>query len=261
MKITIVGAGKVGGQLGRKLFAVGHDLVQVFSRSMEKAETLAKELGADFTNDLNRITAGADLYLLAVPDDAIRDVATYFAHHKFQEKLVAHTSGATPITVLTGQDIERCGVFYPLQSFSLGKEPDFSQIPFCIDAKRPDDLVLLKNLGAQLSPKVFEINDHQRAVLHIAAVFANNFSNHLYHIAFQLLEKEGLSFDLLLPLIRETVEKLETAAPAAMQTGPAVRGDEETIERHLRYLKSYPIYQEIYQRLTESIQAPEHQVT
>ncbi len=259
MKITIIGAGKVGSHLARKLHEVGNDIVQVFSRDLQKAKVLAHDVKADFTNDLDKINDRADLYLLAVPDDAIKNIASHFSQHIFKDKLIAHTSGSTPITVLSGQNVKHCGVFYPLQSFSLGKKPDFSQIPICLDALKPEDMEMLKILALQLSPKVYAVNDQQRAVLHVAAVFANNFTNYLFHISHQLLEKEQLPFELLLPLIQETVNKLGTGTPASMQTGPAIRGDEETIQRHLQFLEKYPNYKEIYELLNLHIKSTKNQ--
>jgi predicted short-subunit dehydrogenase-like oxidoreductase (DUF2520 family) len=255
MKITMIGAGKVGGHLARRLCELGHDIVQVFSRDLQRANGLAREIHAEFTNDLGQINDRADLYLLAVPDDAIENIAAFFSQEKYKDKLVAHTSGSTPMALLSGQNLQHCGVFYPLQSFSLGKKPDFSQVPICIDALLPEDMYQLKMLALQISPKVYAINDAQRGVLHVAAVFANNFTNYLFHISQQILEKEELPFELLLPLIQETANKLETGTPADMQTGPAIRGDVHTLERHLNYLEKYPAYKEIYELITLNIQS------
>jgi predicted short-subunit dehydrogenase-like oxidoreductase (DUF2520 family) len=131
---------------------------------------------------------------------------------------------------------------------------DFSNIPFCIDAVKKEDRILLQELAQLLSEKVFVITDEQRAVLHVAAVFVNNFSNHLFRIGEEILKDHEMSFELLLPLIRETVNKLDSLSPEEAQTGPAIRGDQTTIRRHLKLLKSYPEYQEIYRMLSEGIQ-------
>lgn len=259
MKITIIGAGKVGSHLAMKLHEVGNEIVQIFSRDLQNAEAIANKTAAEFTNELNKINKRSDLYLLAVPDDAIENIAAHFSQDIFKNKLIAHTSGSTPITVLSGQKLKHCGVFYPLQSFSLGTTPDFSQIPICIDALLPEDMEMLKLLALQISPKVYAINDEQRGVLHVAAVFVNNFTNYLNQIAFRLLEKEQIPFDLLLPLILETANKLGTGSPATMQTGPAIRGDSETIHRHLQFLQKYPNYKEIYELLTLNIQDTKNQ--
>lgn len=254
MKITLVGAGNVGWHLGRKLHSCGLKIVQVFSRQAPKARELAAQTSADFTDNLASITPGADLYLLTVSDDAIAPIAHFLAANGLGGKLFAHTSGATPMRVFKGQSAPaRYGVFYPLQTFSKNRKPDFSQIPFCVDANTDADRELLFSLAKKLSPKVYHIDDEQRAVLHLAAVFVNNFANHLFHAGYEILAKKNLSFELLLPLIRETAAKLDDGSPCDMQTGPARRKDRETIQRHLDLLKNQPEYRHLYEVLTESI--------
>lgn len=253
MKIVMIGAGNVGHHLARKFHESGENILQVFSRKELKAKTLAQKVQAKFTNKLPAVETSADLYVLAVNDDAVVEVAAGLSDLNLKNKLVVHTSGATPGTVFKPH-FRRFGVFYPLQTFSLSREPNFEEIPICIDAALPKDLTLLKNLAGKTSPLVFQINDQQRAVLHLAAVFANNFSNHLFHIGEAILEKEQLPFEMLKPLIKETVRKLENNKAAAMQTGPAIRKDAATIERHLNYLKAFPAFRKVYEILTESIQ-------
>ena len=252
MKIVLIGAGNVGWRLGCRLKKCGQEVVQVFSRNLLKARELGVKIDAAFTDSLDEITPDGDLYILAVHDDSIGEIAKILAEGGLSKKLMVHTSGATPVSVFP-ETLERCGVFYPLQTFSKARTPDFSEIPICIDAKLEEDRKILAGLAGKISRKVFQISDQQRAVLHVAAVFVNNFTNHLFHIGHSILEKEELPFELLLPLIRETVGKLEDGSPAEMQTGPAVRGDLATIQRHLDYLEKYPEYQEIYRQLTRSI--------
>lgn len=248
--IVLIGAGKVATRLGMRLQEIGWPVVQVYSRSIEKARQLAAALNTESTTDLFRIKKNAALYLLAVNDDALATVASQL--HYLGDVFLAHTSGATPATVIQ-QWFPRAGVFYPLQTFSLSKMPDFSTIPFCIDAPQPEDFQLLEKLGKALGGKTYHINDHQRAVLHVAAVFVNNFTNHLFQIGEQLLERESMPFELLHPLIRETFSKIETSSPLDAQTGPAIRGDHATIERHLAYLASWPDLAAIYKIMTEHI--------
>ncbi len=250
MKVTLIGAGNVGWHLGRKLRDSGIEIVQVFSRQASKAADLARQIGAKPTHRLEEITAGADLYLLAVADDAIGEVASFLTAHGLERHLLAHTSGATPMNVFQNA---RHGVFYPLQTFSKNRESDFSQIPFCIDAGSDVDRELLYLLAGRLSPKVYNIDDAQRAALHVAAVFVNNFSNYLFHIGHEILEKNKLPFELLLPLIRETVGKLDSGTPYQMQTGPARRRDQETIRRHLELLKDEQQFRYLYEILTDNI--------
>lgn len=257
MKIVLIGAGNVATHLGRKLVEVGHEVGQIFSRDLQKAKLLGELLAAaQVTSDLDEITNQADLYIIAVHDDAIGEVAGHLAKIGLDGKLIVHTSGATPMQVFAeaAPGLNHVGVFYPLQTFSKIRQPNFQQIPICVDAQMPEDLMLLQHLGNQLSDQVYHINDEQRATLHLAAVFVNNFTNHLFAIGENILKEGNLSFQLLLPLIRETVGKLEDGSPAAMQTGPAIRYDVETIRRHLLQLEGQPGLQEIYQLLTKSIQ-------
>ena len=253
MKIVIIGAGNVGYHLGRKLYNVGEEVVEVFSRQRKKTVRLAKCLGAQATASLRDIRTDADLYILAVSDDAISAVAKILADRGCAENLIVHTSGVTPLTVFKNTGLRRYGIFYPLQSFSISTEPDFSTIPFCIDARQEDDRKLLMELAAKMSSHIYCFNDEQRALIHLAAVYANNFTNHLFHIAHQLLEKENIPFEILWPLINETVRKIKNAPPSEMQTGPAARGDVATINQHLQLLENKPEYRKIYQLLTEAI--------
>ncbi len=247
--IVLIGAGNVGYHLGRQLKECGLNVVQLFSREEAKAKRLSEAIQVPFVTDLRQVVTDADLYILSVNDGAIAIVA---AQLHIDKGLVVHTSGATPSTVLAPY-FQRVGIFYPLQSLSISKAVDFEQIPICIDANTEWDQAFLFQIGEKISSKVYLIDDHQRAVLHIAAVFVNNFTNHLFQIGYDILEKEHLSFDLLRPLIRETAEKVQAHIPKEMQTGPAIRKDKATIERHLQYLESYPAYQELYHILTDQI--------
>jgi predicted short-subunit dehydrogenase-like oxidoreductase (DUF2520 family) len=255
MKIVLIGAGNVATHLGRKLVEVGEEVVQVFSRKILNAGQLALELGAGYTNGLEGVVQNADLCIIAVHDDAIGEVAATLALNGDLDKLVVHTSGATPMRVFSdaAPNLRRVGVFYPLQTFSKIRQPDFSKIPICIDASKADDLAILNNLALKISPHIYPINDQQRATLHLAAVFVNNFTNHLFTIGEKILKDGDMPFEMLLPLIQETVSKLKDGPPAAMQTGPAIRHDDATIERHLRQLEGRPDLKEIYQLLTQSI--------
>lgn len=241
VKVTIVGTGNVSHHLERA-FAETQD-IQVI-------EVLkGRSLTSDTLFGTNRSTfEEPDVYLLAVSDDAIKSVA---AHFKATKKLVAHTSGSVPIDVLSS--IEQSGVFYPLQTFSKEQEVDFTSVPIGVEAHNENDLNLLKKMAETISDTVFEIDSEQRKTLHLAAVFVNNFTNHLYHIGHELCRRQEIPFDLLKPLIRETAHKIENLSPEAAQTGPAKRKDMKTIERHLDELQSHT-QKEIYTILTKSIQ-------
>ncbi|HHS96271.1 MAG TPA: DUF2520 domain-containing protein, partial [Phaeodactylibacter sp.] len=231
--ISLIGAGNVAQHLGSSFRTQGIDILDVFSRKKKNATALAKDISAKAVTDFSKINKQADCYLIAVSDDAIEEVTTKLAKYLDTEKaLVVHTSGATPSTVLKPH-FKHYGVFYPLQSFSKTSKPDFRQIPLCIDGHYAADRKAMQKLAALLSPKVYLINDAARAKLHVAAVFVNNFSNYMYQAAAEILEGEQLPFDLLRPLLLETALKVQDQSPKDMQTGPAIRGDTHTIERHL----------------------------
>lgn len=251
--VVLIGAGNVATHLGHIFSENGIPVPQVFSRKKEKSKKLAEKLNAEYTNQLSSVFPNADVYILAVHDDAIKDVAEQLIKNGLSKKLIVHTSGATPQTVFSSTGAKRYGTFYPLQTFSPGSIPDFNDIPICVDANSKTDLTALQALAKKISPKVYQISDEERAVLHVAAVFANNFSNHLFHAASDILAKNNLPFELLLPLINETVNKLEKGTPSEMQTGPARRKDEETINKHLDYLTNFPQYKKLYELLTEGI--------
>lgn len=197
---------------------------------------------------LDGTIAEADVYLIAVADGAIEAVAGYL-----QDKtgLVAHTSGARDLGALRG--ISRKGVFYPLQTFSRERELDFGEIPLCLETGHPEDLPLLQKLAGSLSEQVLELDVRARRQLHLAAVFVNNFSNHMVYLGEALCREEGLAENLLRPLLRETFSKLETLSAYEAQTGPARRGDEVTRVAHLGRLKD-SLRKELYQLISESIQ-------
>lgn len=249
-RIALIGAGRVGGHLGRALHKAGWPVVQVYSRHAEKARMLAVQLGTAHTTDLSAITQDADIYIIAVSDDAIGAVAGDLQLP--QSKLVVHTSGATPSVVLQSK-FARYGVFYPLQTFSLDREPDFSTLPICVFAGDEAGRDLLERLARSLDSPCYPVDDHQRFVLHVAAVFVNNFTNYLYQVGEDIVHSKQLSFDLLRPLILETAQKIQSASPGAMQTGPAIRGDAATVERHLAYLAARPEYAELYRLITKGI--------
>lgn len=252
MKITIIGAGRVGSALAKRLYARGHKIKQIFSRSAAKAESIATRVEAQGVDQLDAIDPSANVYILAVHDDAIAGVARELAHLGEAGAIFAHTSGATPM-----DDLASCkhhGVFYPLQTFSAEIPPDFEELPFCISANSAQDEAILFELAESICPNVYRINEQQRQTLHVTAVMVNNFSNHLFALADGICREQGVNFEILQPLIRQTVRKLEQAAPAEVQTGPAARGDQGTIDRHLNWLnREAPEVMELYAKLTESI--------
>jgi len=249
MNIVLLGSGNVATQLGRALVTQGETVIQVYSQNPEHAKTLADELHAEGVSEIAGLVLNADLYIIAVKDDAIETVAAGLIQ---VEGLVVHTSGATDIGVLR-KFLPRIGVFYPLQTFSKAKHLTFEAIPVCIEANREDDLQLLIKLAGKLSKSVHLLNGEKRKVLHLAAVFACNFPNHLFALANQVLSQNGLDFNIIKPLIAETTDKVMVNLPKDVQTGPAVRNDEQTMNTHLAMLTDLPDLQEIYQTLSNSI--------
>lgn len=250
-QIVIIGAGNVGGHLAKRFELQGVRVLQVLTRHWDKHEGLHHQLDAQFITAFAEMTDTADAYVLAVNDTAIEEVAENI-HKHLGNQLIAHTSGATPSTVLAPYS-NRFGILYPLQTFSEQREQDWENLPVCVDANQKADLALLHRLALHLSPKVFDINDEQRSILHVAAVFVNNFSNYLFQIAENISRKEKIPFELLKPLIVETAAKVQNHSPHEMQTGPARRGDMATIQKHLHYLEQYPDYHTLYQTMTDLI--------
>ncbi len=220
---------------------------------MENALLLAREVHATATDDWKYLNLESDCYIISVSDDAIAAIAEQLSRIIPSSAIVTHTSGATSSEVFK-EHFEHYGVFYPLQTFSKNRQANFEKLPFCIGASNQYTENQLVKLAKTICPNVYLIDDKQRAVLHVAAVFANNFTNHLLTISETILVKENIPFDLLKPLISETIDKIKTHTPEIMQTGPARRGDKVTLKRHETYLEKYPTYQKIYEILSKSIE-------
>ena len=249
MRITIIGSGNVATHLAAAFKNAGHSIVQVYSRNMHNASLLAYHVKADAIDDLNLIGPETDLFVIAVKDDAIEEVASALAKHN---KLIVHTSGATDLQALL-KYTPNAGVFYPLQTFSKTKEVNFNAVPLCIEGANEQITSVLNELAYTISQNVYKVNSDQRKTLHLAAVFACNFPNYLYYLSQQLLADQNLPFDLLRPLILETAEKVQEHLPGAVQTGPAVRNDEKTMNAHLQLLNEKPELQQLYRLLSQGI--------
>lgn len=246
---VLIGAGNVGFHLGLTLHRNGYAVHQVFSRNLEKVSFLAEKINAEYTNLLSKVRPGASVYILAVTDDAISAVAAELSEQLGEDPLIVHTSGTTPGKVLR-KWFKNYGVFYPLQSFNIDRSIDFSVIPICIDASDEFHQQLLMTVANSLSSKVFKITDEQRATLHVAAVFVNNFTNQLYQIGEEILTDRQIPFDLLYPLIEETANRIKRHHPGEVQTGPATRGDLHTIKNHLNLLRRFPKYSQLYREFS-----------
>jgi len=250
-RIVLIGAGNVATHLGMALQDKGHDVVQVYSRTMESASALASRLDADALTSLDAVCRDADIYLVALKDDALLNLIPSIVKGR-EDALFVHTAGSVGMDVWKGY-AARYGVFYPMQTFSKARAVDFSSVSFFVEASGNEELVMLKDLALSLSPKVYEATSAQRSYLHIAAVFACNFANHMYALSERLLEKNGLPFDAMLPLIDETARKVHELSPGKAQTGPAVRGDENVMNKHLDMLAEDEELQELYRRISKSI--------
>ncbi|HEX7367529.1 MAG TPA: DUF2520 domain-containing protein [Pelobium sp.] len=248
MRVAMLGSGNVASHLSKALIRSGNPVLQVWSKTHQNAIKLALEIGADSIVDLKEISNDVDLVIIAVADDAIAAVANLIQR---KDWLVVHTSGSTECAVLNQHP--KYGVLYPLQTFSKDVELDFSQVPLCIEANNKETENSLLQLGSTLSTNVRVINSLSRLNLHVAAVFACNFTNYLFSLSQNLLEKNDLSFDIIRPLIFETVKKIESNLPADVQTGPAVRNDRKTMQKHLERLQNEPEWQDLYRLISQSI--------
>ncbi len=246
IKVVILGSGNVAHHL-IEAFAKSKkvQVIQVFARQRENPiPTLDSDKIINNFDDLLE----ADLYIIAVSDDAIAAVSSQL---RFENRLVVHTSGGVTINSLNAKN--RKGIFYPLQTFTKDKAVDFCEIPICLESENETDFELLKNVADSISKAVFKINSQQRQVLHVSAVFVNNFVNHLYQIGNEICVENNVPFEILKPLILETANKVMSLTPSEAQTGPAKRNDTKTIEAHLNLL-STKNQASIYKILTQSIQ-------
>lgn len=249
MKVVIIGSGNVATVMGGRIREAGHPVLQVMARRSAPAERLAAEWNCGYTTQWEQINPEADVYIVAVSDRALEEIGKVL---RLPGRLVVHTAGAVPGSVLQAVS-DRFGVLYPLQSLRSEVRP-FPEFPLLVSADSPDDLVLIEDFARSLVSRVERVGDNDRLKLHAAAIFVNNFSNFLYTQTTLFCRQEGIDFSLLLPLIRETAERLERYAPADVQTGPAIRGDETTIRRHLEMLNNYKDLSELYRVFTKQIE-------
>ena len=249
MKIVLIGSGNVATHLGKGFRQAGHQIVQVYSRNLDNASVLAGALGSSGIDNFQEITDEADIYIIALKDDII---STLCEHLSLVNKLVVHTSGSIPMDTLKLIS-SKYGVLYPLQTFLKDKELDIASVPFCIEGVTEEVENVLSDLAKELSENVQVVNSEQRQIVHVAAVFACNFSNHMYTIADNLLKNNGMNLDLLRPLIKVSSANLDNADPADLQTGPAARGDSEIMDKHLEMLEKNKSYRKVYEDISNSI--------
>ncbi len=254
MKIVILGSGNLAWHLGNILQKTGQSILQVYSPTEPHASQFANQLKTSYTTNLQKILPNADLYILAIADDAIYKVCKNpDLKQIIANKPCVHTAGSADMTALS-KISENTGVFYPLQTFSKNKAVNFKEIPICLEANSENTMQLLKNIAKKISSNIHIITSEQRQQLHLAAVFACNFSNHFYALAEVILKPKNISFDLLKPLIKQTTNKaLLSVSPKNSQTGPAIRKDFKTMEKHIASLSASPNLQELYKLVSNSI--------
>ena len=251
MRVSLIGAGNLATNLAHALLKANHNILAVYSRTMSSASLLANQIGATATDDIMLLHDDADVFIIAVKDDVIADVAAIL-RQRMPDALIAHTAGTVAMSAIPGS---HRGVFYPMQTFSKQRIVDFRNIPLFVEAQEENDLKVLTSLAESLSDSVMHLDDERRKLLHLAAVFCCNFANHCSAIAEKILTDNGIPFDVMLPLVNETNAKLNQCAPHDAQTGPAVREDHHVMDAHINLLNGLDMTQfaEIYKILSDSI--------
>ena len=249
MQIVLIGSGNVAFHLAKAFSEAQIPISQIFGRNTTELQKISEQFSIPFSTET---LADADLYIISVSDSSIAEVSTLI---KNENALVTHTSGSVSREALSGN--YRKSVFYPLQTFSKSKNLDYSKIPFFIDAENENDEEILKNLASKISKNVMLANDEKRKYIHLTAVFACNFVNHLYARAKEISDSQGIPFDYFLPLIDETTQKIHELEPKLAQTGPAIRNDEKVLKLHESLLTDEEKLK-IYKTLNESIKKMYH---
>ena len=251
MEIVIIGSGNLATQLGLALTDAGLHIRQVYSRTADHAKQLADKIGAGYTANIDEIDENADVYIMSVKDDAISEIASKVCA-KSSDAVFLHTAGSISIEIFKGK-AQHYGVLYPMQTFSKETIVPFTDIPIFLEADSAETLDVLNELARTLSSHVYHLSTDDRRYLHLAAVFACNFANHCMALSADVLGRIGIPFDVMLPLIDQTVRKLHTMSPVDAQTGPAVRHDNNVIISQHHLLDDNPKMQNVYDLLTNSI--------
>ena len=250
-QIIFVGAGNLATNLAKALYRKGFRIAQVYSRTEANARELANAVEAEATDRIEEIRNDGEIYFVCLTDSALVDLLPQIVKDK-SNALFLHTAGSIPMDIWKSQ-VQRYGVLYPMQTFSKQVEVDFSSIPVFLETNNADDMLWLKAIASTLTDKVYEATSEQRKVLHLSAVFTCNFTNHMYALAAEMLQRYNLPFSVMLPLIDETARKVHELSPLDTQTGPAKRDDKNVMNDHLKMLANDPEMKEIYQLISESI--------
>ena len=248
MRIIFIGSGNLATHLAISLHKSKNEIAQIFSHTLENAKLLAEKTNANYTDDIAKIDTDADLYIFSLKDDALPEILAKMPKTK---GVWVHTAGSVPINVFSEYP-DNYGVIYPLQTFSKNRKISFSEIPVFIEGSDSETTHFLETLAKKISQNVHILSSEKRKYLHLAAVFACNFTNHLYALSAEILEKEGISFDVLKPLIAETAAKVMEMKPKEAQTGPAVRFDEAIMNKQIDLLGDEKM-KEVYKLLSNSI--------
>lgn len=244
MQIVIIGSGNVAYHMAKAFVQNNIPLAQIFGRNETELQKISEELNISYST---KSLVDSDLYIICVSDHSVEDVSKLIQK---KDALVVHTSGSLPMEALKGE--YRKASFYPLQTFSKSKELDYSNIPFFIETENEEDKKTLFELASKISKNVMESTHEKRKYIHLTAVFACNFVNHLFSRAKEISDSQEIPFDYFLPLIDETVQKIYKIEPKAAQTGPAVRNDKRILELHEQLLQDESL--EIYKTMNHSIQ-------
>ena len=248
-RIVLAGTGNVAWHLGHAFLRKGMEITQVVGRTGTAVRNLAEELQARCTGEPSDMIPDADVCLICITDDNIRQVLEKL---KPGNCLCIHTAGSVSMNVFEGL-ARNYGVFYPLQTLTRDRPVNYETMPVLIEANNPENLRFIRLIAEQISGRVVDADSRQRLFLHLAAVFAGNFTNHMFSVAERLAQQHGLSFELLNPLMEETTAKAIALSPKLAQTGPASRGNRKIMDMHLSLLHDQPGLQELYRLISESI--------
>lgn len=246
---VIIGAGNVAWNVARKLNKAGIRILQVVSRNLSTSRPLADSVKAKCTDNLHSVCTNADAYIISVSDDSITDVIRQV---DFGNRIAVHTAGSVSIDVFQSF-AKHYGVLYPLQTFTKGREIELKEVPLFIEASDSATLDRIRKLAVLLSDRVIETSSDKRRLAHLAAVFACNFTNHMYVVAEMIMQQAGFDYELLKPLVKETLIKTIQESPAKIQTGPAIRGNTKVMNHHLSMLEKDPELQELYRLISKNI--------
>ncbi len=251
-KIAIIGTGNVAWHLGEAFENAGHTVTEVYGRSLMKARGISERLYATLPKeDLDFSESDAEIFVMAVTDEAIPELADAIILP--EEAILVHTSGSVPLDMLSYSSAQYTGIFYPLQSFTKGRKMDISDVPFLLEAEDREVMRALKLLAKSISPLCYEVNGKDRMAIHVAAVFVSNFTNHMIRIGEEVIQRQGLDFEIMKPLLIEQISKCLEIGPMKSQTGPALREDISTLESHHQFLAYNPSFAEIYKVVSQDI--------